>query len=207
MDHLLETDDTARQRELTLSTGSILALFLGLVLLCGLFFGLGYNLGSHKSPSAAVAPTPAAQPADAAPAANFNSFRPAAAPSRTKPTPADQALNSASSSEESAPSHASTSSAGAHTAASPIVTHPPAAAASSPATSATGSYIVQVAAVSHQEDADLLVSALKGRGYHVVAHAQPDNLIHIQIGPYATKPDADAMKLRLQADGYNAIVK
>jgi cell division septation protein DedD len=67
---------------------------------------------------------------------------------------------------------------------------------------------VQVAAVSHQEDADMLLNALKRRGYSVsIRHEPQDKLLHVQIGPLATRKDADAMRQRLLADGYNAIVK
>src|ERR1700676_3074331 len=37
-------------RELTLSSTTLLAIFFGLVLICGLFFGLGYTLG-RRAPS------------------------------------------------------------------------------------------------------------------------------------------------------------
>ena len=58
------------------------------------------------------------------------------------------------------------------------------------------------------EDADVLVNALKHRGYNVaIRHEPQDKLLHVQIGPFPTKKDADAMKQRLQTDGYNAIVK
>ena len=68
--------------------------------------------------------------------------------------------------------------------------------------------MVQIAAVSHQEDADLLVSALRAKGYAVAAHPSPsDQLIHIQVGPFSNHKDADAMRQRLLNDGYNAIVK
>jgi cell division septation protein DedD len=68
--------------------------------------------------------------------------------------------------------------------------------------------LVQVAAVSHQEDADILLNALKRRGYSVaVRHEPQDKLLHVQIGPLPTRKDADAMRQRLLADGYNAIVK
>jgi cell division septation protein DedD len=68
--------------------------------------------------------------------------------------------------------------------------------------------VVQVAAVSHKEDADMLAAALKRRGYSVSVRQMPqDKLLHVQVGPFATKKDADAMRQRLQADGYNAIVK
>lgn len=68
--------------------------------------------------------------------------------------------------------------------------------------------MVQVAAVSHQEDADLLVAALKRKGYTVAARSEPqDKLIHIQVGPFPSKKDAEAMRQRLLGDGYNAILK
>jgi len=71
-----------------------------------------------------------------------------------------------------------------------------------------GTVMVQVAAVSHQEDADLLVSALKNRGYAVfIRQETQDHLLHVQVGPFATRKDADAMRQHLLADGYNAIVK
>lgn len=39
-------------------------------------------------------------------------------------------------------------------------------------------------------------------------HTEPqDKLLHIQVGPFSTKKDADAMRQRLLNDGYNAIVK
>jgi DedD protein len=71
-----------------------------------------------------------------------------------------------------------------------------------------GSAVVQVAAVSHQEDADVLMSALKKHGYNVTIRQEPqDKLLHVQVGPFASKKDAEAMRQRLLADGYNAIVK
>lgn len=68
--------------------------------------------------------------------------------------------------------------------------------------------MVQVAAVSHQEDADVLVRALKKRGHDVIARQDPaDKLIHVQLGPFASRKDAEAMRQTLLTEGYNAIVK
>ena len=68
--------------------------------------------------------------------------------------------------------------------------------------------MVQVAAVSHREDADLLVGALKARGYTVSARPTAgDNFIHVQVGPFSNKKDAEAMRQRLLSDGYNALLK
>ena len=68
--------------------------------------------------------------------------------------------------------------------------------------------MVQVAAVSRQEDAEILVSALKKRGYNAVIRNDPrDSLLHVQIGPFASRDEARAMRTKLLADGYNAILK
>jgi cell division septation protein DedD len=68
--------------------------------------------------------------------------------------------------------------------------------------------MVQVAAVSHQEDADVLVGALRKRGYAVTARREPsDGLIHVRIGPFATHDEASRICARLLDDGYNAIVQ
>lgn len=71
-----------------------------------------------------------------------------------------------------------------------------------------GTWMVQIAAVSHPEDADVLVSALRKHGYAVAVHRDPvDALIHVQVGPFATNTDAAAMRQKLLNDGYNAIVQ
>jgi DedD protein len=93
----------------------------------------------------------------------------------------------------------------------PVAAQKPAPAAAQPpavAISSTGTTMVQIAAVSHQEDADLLLSALKKRGYPVfIRQEAQDHLLHIQVGPFATHKDADVMRQRLLNDGYNAIIK
>ena len=73
---------------------------------------------------------------------------------------------------------------------------------------AAGQFMVQVAAVSHQEDADVLMNALRKRGYAVTARREPsDGLIHVRIGPFATHDEANRMCTKLLDDGYNAIVQ
>jgi cell division septation protein DedD len=68
--------------------------------------------------------------------------------------------------------------------------------------------IVQIAAVSRREDADVLVTALGKLGYHAFARpASSDNLLHVQVGPFATRAEAKTMQTRLLNDGYNAILK
>jgi cell division septation protein DedD len=68
--------------------------------------------------------------------------------------------------------------------------------------------MVQIAAVSDQADAQVLLSALHKRGYTVSLRHEPgDSLMHVQIGPFASKADASAMRQKLLNDGYNAILR
>jgi len=68
--------------------------------------------------------------------------------------------------------------------------------------------MVQIAAVSHQEDADVLAGALRKRGYVVnVGRDRSDSLIHVRIGPFTSRDDANAARQKLLNDGYNASVQ
>jgi len=217
MSHLLDDDDAdnlqgrSHHRELTLSTGTVLSIFLGLAVSWALFFGFGYNMG-NKARQAATSPAADNTDATAASGANFNSFKPAAGSpagqsNAVAPAPNSTPVNSI---PPSSPAHTdgSDDSTAAAEKPAPISLHPaPVAPSPNPVTAATGTFIVQVAAVSHQEDATLLVNALHAKGYSVAAHPGPDNLIHIQIGPFNTHKEADSMRQQLLSDGYNAIVK
>ena len=209
MNSLLDDEDDdyspGKDRELTLSTGTILGIFFALVLLCGAFFGFGYKMGSHKpSPIVqAAAPEPVT-----APSANFSNFKPAAgspvgstnlpAPSVSTPIPSKPPANAAG--DETPPAPRTSLTPSTHT--SP---QPPAPVSTEVA---AGSFVVQVAAFTHQEDAELLVHALKQKGYPAFARTEPqDKLQHIQVGPFTTHKDAEAAKQRLLADGYQPILK
>ncbi len=73
---------------------------------------------------------------------------------------------------------------------------------------AAGTFMVQVAAVSVEQDAEILVAALQKHGYTaVVRHAPSDALLHVQIGPFPSRIAANDMRSRLLADGYNAVIK
>jgi len=212
-----------RDREITLSMGTILGIFFALVLVCAVFFGMGYTLGRRSQQTQTTADGAAGD------GTNFNSFKPSPQSVAIQPAPgyspaAAAAANNADSSTVAPPPAAGNSgssvTAPANTApttpdtSKPAATTKPATAAAPPTQPpAPIQYtqqpsIVQIAAVSHQEDADVLLSALKKQGYAVVARQEPqDSLIHIQIGPFSNRADANAMRQRLLADGYNAIVK
>jgi len=225
MSHLLDDDDdlgAPRDRELTLSTGAILGIFFGLVLLCGVFFAFGYSVGRHKTAPAEAETT---EGGTTSPSANFGTFKPAAgspagsapatvtAPASTAPAvvqarPATTPYTP-SSPAPAAPSHVTLQPTPAPVVRQAPVSAPPAATAEpSGSVGANGFFMVQVAAVSHKEDADLLLSALRSRGYTVMSRTYiADPLIHIQVGPFSTRKDAETMRSKLLGDGYNAIVK
>ena len=227
MNELLDDDNGTRarsDRELTLSTGAILGIFFGLVLLCGVCFGVGYNMGRKSLPaplalndssgemaadanssskpspgspvdSGAGAPQPSVVAPVVAPA-------PKPAPVVRKPPAVDPEADTAAVPAPERPAESAI--------VPPARTVSPSAllpgAASPPAQG--GSIMVQVAAVSHQEDADLLVGALRARGYAVSARPTAgDSFIHVQVGPFNNKKDAEAMRQRLLSDGYNALLK
>lgn len=185
--------EQANDTEITLGTGKMLALFFGLVILCAVFFGMGFSMGKNSVKSA---PELLPSPSQSSPRSTTTN-KPAgtASSSTSQPTQAPGAQSGSSSSstnpEASTPSDQS-------------------AAGQSPASSApAGSgYFVQVAAVSKQEDAEALVESLKGHQYQAIIANQPsDKLFHVQVGPFTDIKEAESMRSKLVSDGYNPILK
>jgi septal ring-binding cell division protein DamX len=76
--------------------------------------------------------------------------------------------------------------------------------------SASGAFVVQIAAVTREEDAAALAGALRRKNYSVFVVNNPavhDKFYHVQVGPFATMQDAEATKVKLTGEGYNPIVK
>jgi cell division septation protein DedD len=78
-----------------------------------------------------------------------------------------------------------------------------------PSANPNGAYVLQIAAVTRQEDAEALVAALRKKEYSVFAvnNAPSDKLFHVQIGPFDSPKDAETLRVKLIGDGYNPIVK
>ncbi len=194
--HYNDDEDDYHERdsqgpEISVGTTSIVGIFFVLVLICAVFFGIGYTLGRRQG-IAQTLPQPQAQPRPAAP--------PSVSASTQKPSPVSVET----------PAHTSTTvsdSSPASPAAAPAPAKPsPAPAAATPAPAA--GILVQIAALTHQQDADNEVAELHKRGYDVFARHDPnDRFIRIQIGPFANRKEAKEMCDRLLASGYNAIIK
>ena len=199
----------------------MLAVFFGLVLVCAVFFSIGFSLGrrttmtSLNNPQSASGQAGAARPSpgkDNAPqpgsqSSDFSFYKSVGSNSANtelataepaRPTQAQQAQSQTQAQAQAQPPAATPGEA-------PAATTP----AASTAPPAAGGYFVQVAAVSRQEDAEALVEALKKKQYPAFAanNSSADKYYHIQVGPYADLKDAEAMRARLIADGYNPIVK
>jgi DedD protein len=224
-----EPKEERRDTELTVGPAMLLAIFCGLVLLCGLCFALGYRAGRRSSPQAGAAVTQTATGQTlTAQAGSTLAKPPAKGLIPSAPPPQEPVAEPAQpSSLDGTPSaNALTSYAPASSSQSAAATQPqvrPAlpsqgnvqqtnntqgtGAPVQPAIGQGAGLMVQIAAVSHAEDANVLIGALRRRGYAVVARREPaDNLIHVQIGPFANRSDAIAMSQKLLSDGYNAVV-
>jgi DedD protein len=183
-------DDT----EITLGTGKMLGLFFGLVILCAVFFGMGYTMGRSAVKSAPeLLPSPSTSSAS-----HPISGKPSGTPAPVPEAPAVQQ----SSQQDTLANPPNTA------AATPQSAPTPAPATDQPAALPTAGYFVQVAAVSKQEDAEALVESLKGRQYSaLIANSPGDKLFHVQVGPFADIKDAEAMRAKLVSDGYSPILK
>ena len=63
-------------------------------------------------------------------------------------------------------------------------------------------------ALSHESDADATLSALRRHGYNpAVIHSTQDSLLHLDLGPFPTRTQAEAMRQQLIRDGYDATLK
>jgi DedD protein len=181
-------DHELPEREISLGAPTILGIFFALALVCALFFGLGYSMGRRSTPAGAAVVASTDTPAATA-TTKPSSGSPADSPTTPAPTPTPTTVT-------------------VPTANTPPPTAPAEKPAATPTSAVATIYIVQIAAVSHREDAETLVANLKLRGYDVAIREETqDKLLHVQIGPFTTRKDADAMRQHLLADGYNAIVK
>jgi len=202
--------DSSQDTEITLGTAKLLGLFFGLVIICAVFFALGYTLG-RKSDLGLAAASPATPLTTTS-----NGPKPAGSPS-AQPAPSMTFYKSVEQKDANAqltPASANTNSSGPATATqAPATTtagsQPTSANPPDPMAALSSGYFVQVAAVSKQDDAEALVDALKKKQYpaFVASNSATDKLFRVQVGPFAEIKDAETMRSRLINDGYNPILK
>jgi cell division septation protein DedD len=224
-----KAEQPRRDRELTLGAGALFGLFSALALVCGLCFGAGYAVGHHASASSAAANAPTPAP-DQEPLQGSSSIpKPSAA--ETSPVPATD--GSSTTPEAGTPATGegvnppTTGQGPAESGQAPGAATPGQAELSpalpgagyNPQTAPSGpnahaplpsqvQLMVQIAAVANAEDADVLETALRKRGYAVVGQRDPaDGLIHVRVGPFTSREEAIRWRDKLLDDGYNAVVQ
>ncbi|HET9785144.1 MAG TPA: SPOR domain-containing protein [Terriglobales bacterium] len=196
-----------------IGTRTLLGFFFALAVVCALFFTFGYTIGKHAVPATFSLGMQNAAPRKPAGLASV----PPTATGVQPPNPAQLgAAENNQTPEGLSPTAATTPAAGGE--ANPRAAAPAASTSSNPNTGtaanappATGLlYQVQVFAGS-QNDSNTLSSALQQKGYpaRVLAPAESDpaGLYRVLVGPYLTRAEAEAMRSRLTADGYQAVIK
>lgn len=235
----MHTIASSEDTEITLGVGKLLGLFFLLAAICGVFFSIGYSLGKSSGreqaandaqvnaaadasvpssgpaagkPSAAVLKTQesASASSDANPqhpltfykAVQQNSIAPEA--TAAKPgTIAEPKPVVAESRVPAKPSAARDAAAPATQGAPDVIAH------TSPVTG-PGTIVVQIAALTREDDAVSLAGALRKKNYNVFVVNNPvnnDKFYHVQVGPFSNLADAQAMKAKLVAEGYSPIIK
>jgi DedD protein len=207
-----------------LESRHLVSLFLGVVLLCGVFFTLGYVMGHNQyggpvhaaaegldngAPSFRPSVKPKEVEAPPAPVANpanneWDFYSKKNNDDRTDPV-ARPAVNAA------APSAAVATRATNSVPAAPAgnaKTVPAAASFQSPGKMVKGSVVLQIAALTHQSDALAMADVLQQKHFpSFVVAPSTDNFYRVQVGPYEDEKAAESAKAALDHAGFIAIIK
>jgi DedD protein len=197
-----------------LESRHLVGLFLGVVLLCGVFFTLGYVMGrtqyggavhaaetpakilspavaptkvSSKSIPEASKPAPGSDWADSEPSKPADKRLESPAPTKT-PAPVPPAANK----ETKAPKGVSTKE-------TPRFQAPPLN---------KNSIVLQVAATKQQRDALDMADLLQKKKFtSFVTSSSADNFYHVQVGPYPDLASAEKARHALEQLGFKSIIK
>jgi cell division protein FtsN len=214
-----------KEEEKGVSTGSLVLLFLLGVVVCAVFFSLGFLLGYRERSSSnpaeveRVIPTGEAPPAlNPPPAREDTTVRQDANPVPAAAQPVETGLHHkdggvASGTRVSAEDRGSVATAAAE--ATPSAGGHESFDAQVPAPTrqtATGRGALQVAALQNRQDAEALLRVLKQRGYPVFivspegARAN-DALFRVRVGPFASRDQEEKTRQELQTEGFKPFVK
>jgi len=206
-----------RGGERVLESRHLVGLFLGVVLLCGVFFTLGYVMGRTQYGGAVHAADVAARepaPAPAEPVAKLTDPQAAPPPASNEwdfySKKDDNHLVPPLKSGANSASPAVRRSAGESLAASrPVsepLTKPP--ARFQPPRMLKGSVVLQLAALRRESDALAMADAVQQKRFPAfVVTPTSDNLYRVQVGPYRDDRAAEAARVQLERAGFKAILK
>jgi DedD protein len=218
--------DSSQDTEITLGTAKLLGLFFGLVIVCAVFFALGYTLGRKsdaglsattfvaplQTPTSGPKPAGSATGSPAPPMTFYKAVEQKDASAQLTPASSDSGSTDPAAGQAPSTAQSASSAAAAPGTSAPSTPGQPSQTANPPdpvGTLPPSGYFVQVAAVSKEDDAEALVDALKKKQYpaFVASNSSTDKLFRVQVGPFGDIKDAEAMRSRLINDGYNPILK
>ena len=195
----------------SIGSSHILGLFFGTVLLCCIFFVLGFVMGRDQSSSSnRVDLARKAAATESAPPAGWSVSSPAAS------TPAPGKRSGAA-----AENRAETPKAVVEPPQPPAKATPPAAPPKKvpdkkPAPAGKyaapliprGAIVLQIAALTKDQDALAMAAALQDHGFPTfVLEPTTDKFYRVQVGPYADAKSADQAKHSLEHEGFKVIIK
>jgi len=188
--------------ERSIGSKQLVGLFLGIVFLCCVFFILGYWMSRAQceaATSACTNPAPS-QPVNTGAQRSGESGGPPAK-STQAPAKIEEPGTKKTGTSSTAPPPPSKSAAG--------KTAPSGKAGGfNPPLIPRGAIVLQVAALTKEQDSLALASALQEKGFpSFVLKPSGDNLFRVQVGPYADAKSAEQAKLALEREGFKAILK
>lgn len=204
-----------------LESRHLVGLFLGVVLLCGVFFTLGYVMGKTQYSGAVHA---ASSPDFNTPVRKTNAksspdITPSAAAPGTNPSEWDFYGKKRDGDDDHLQQSAKDSSPWPSSPASsaPVATQPAPSRTARAVPSSTrfrvppllkGSIVLQVAALRHQGDAVAMAGMLQQKRFPAfVVLPASDGYYRVQVGPYRNQRAAESARSSLERAGFKAIIK
>jgi DedD protein len=202
--------------ERVLESRHLVGLFLGVVLLCAVFFTLGYVMGKtqydgsvhaaesmlRNTPALSAPAKPKATDTPPARVTGEWDFYTSRNDNRLEPAPTTKTPPAAVIPVPKAAAKASGAAlpAAATVASAPVRFGPPQIR--------KGSLVLQVAAVTHASDALAMADALQQKRFpSFVVAPTTDSFYRVQVGPYPDERAAESAKGALDREGFKAIIK
>ena len=194
-----------------LESRHLVGLFLGVVLLCGVFFTLGYVMGRNQfggpvhaedkrireapSPTPVAAKSKQSDPAPSSASGDWDFY------GKSSPKNPDTTETSAEAPRNGAGSTASAAKT------KPVASTTP-SGRFQPPKMGKRSIVLQVSALTRQSDALAMADAIQQKGFpSFVVTPTTDNFYRVQVGPYTDEKSADASKRALEQAGFKSIIK
>ena len=203
-----------------LESRHLVGLFLGVVLLCGVFFTLGYVMGKTQyggavhaadsleriGPAIRSAVRPKDADASRAPVAPANSEWDFYAKNNNNSI--DPAMKTSAPAAAHAPAVSTATAKAPAPAASAGAKSVPVSARFQAPRMTKGSVVLQISALTHESDALAMADALQQKHFpSFVVTPSTDSFYRVQVGPYPDEKSAEAARNALDRAGFKAIIK